>query len=407
MPLIHLQTTQISKYIFFESDCTVLNESIVFQENLTLNKNDLKTFIQEIIGIEQYVHRDFQKSENGQPLDFHGDVLKNQSGEAAPLELFHNYKNLIIENFFIGLNQYMFYGVGIDIHTGDKFKRIKKNGKEVIKATPRNDKGNIKNGNIEIKYKYHDEQQNVSKMIILNFHINFGNGKDVACFRKHFIATLQAWYGKEQNFVTNKKDYIKELENMNITNFAVASNETMLECFTNNIRATKSNRSQLKSYIRNSFKNLDRGDLGTYTLSEFYDDGGKSDKIKLTYNSRPKGPNCSNERKTVILWFQIIITDEQFHKLELSKETLSTQMNNQIQIFKVAEGSKNIFDMLVCYEKNNILRKKLETERTELCSLFDKMKIVESKNNITITCSEDTIVSVSDFKRKFPKCLIQ
>lgn len=254
MALVHLQTPKVSKYIFYESDSygrfIKNNESIVFQRSLDINRADLFEFIEKIIG-DQYKHASCKKIID--PPDFHGDKLKDKFGNDIPINLFLKYKHLIVNDFFIGSNQYHFYGVGIDIHTGDTFTRIKK-GEEVTQPTPKDKQGNIEIGYIEIKYRCPDPKElsneNKGRIIKLNFHIKeYDGGDGLNASLNMFTNQLRGMFGKNISrgcFVENKQEYIQKLEGIDISNF-----ETVLDENGNTFRVANESEEIYKFLVSN------------------------------------------------------------------------------------------------------------------------------------------------------------
>lgn len=374
MALVHLQTTQISKYIHFDNSHLgiVHNESIVFQKCIRINKTDLKQFIIDIIGEEQFLY--LQVNKPSDPPDFHGDKLE----DGTLLSLKHEFSDKIVKSFTIGLNTYTFYGVGIDIHTGEEFTREKK-GQQVTMST-KDSHGNINNGNIELKYRCPDlkypTDQEKGRIIVLNFHIELNNkddkfyDKDLNIYKSksNFTAQLEQMYGnRESSFIKFIKkhekyeEYIKKLEDMNISNFTSISNEPMVSLLTKYLPISEGNLEVFKNYI-NNYQDIKQFiiDLNTYKLLDFkYNCSDDYNGIELTYIPDLNHSTGPEKGRMIILIFHFDL-NEKFRDINKSKNNFTTQFNymlkklnkQQIQIFKVAKESLKYYEELIYHKEN-------------------------------------------------------
>jgi len=217
--LVHLKSKNISKYVFFDPTnlSTINNESIVYQISLEVNPLELEELIKHIIGEDQFNNKSFTKCNF--PPDFHGDKINESMPDEVILTLNQTYNQCIVDSFRIGANLYSRHGIGIDIHVGHTFVR-----KGVIKPTPKDKYGHIKNGNIEIKYRCPDpnDPQNTEKgrMINLNFHIQLSKKISLSQTIKNFDTQLITNYGK-QGYYSNPRNqqYIQGLEGMSILDY--------------------------------------------------------------------------------------------------------------------------------------------------------------------------------------------
>lgn len=425
MTLVHLQTPQISKYIFFEnSDLNVVhNEFIVFQKSLKIGKDSLKDFIKSIIPSDQFQYIKIKED----PLDFHGDIIDKDKN--IQLDLEKEFKDKLDLSFTIeNLYTYTFYGVGIDIYTGDTFTRPKKDkdGEEVEGkvVTKKRSYGNY--GNIEVKYRCPDysDPNNPKKgrMIILNFHINCDNTITIVDSKTHFTTELEKMYGKKENsFIKEKAEYIKKLTDMNIFNFKSISNEPMVsmdpEKSKENFKFICTNnfnwayfKIEIEKHINGDFKEITTN-LNTYTFSKisYLFENEKKYIITLEYRYTPKELDTSNGDKTATLKFEIRLLDR-CSDLSRSLKDFTTYLpkmlneldNNQIHTFRIS--TESVDTILESYKELKEYKENVETKKTEMLKFFDEKK-KKANNILTFQCNDEEITE-EQVREEFSGCRI-